>query len=304
MNVADVQLARQYADLYKLRGFQPLPSRTDAKRPLVRFADWWEAQAPADLWDKHKTTNIQVMTGRHWRLLVIDLDGIEAQERWAVQARKRGVPRTWVSHSGANGRHLWFRLPEGLSHMHKAFLWRGQDQHSAIERLCDRSLITAPPSIHVKTGKRYQFASRSQSPLGLPMPAMCPAWILKARPITTAAPLPQLVPIRPRPRPRITNGGTYQRDDVLASISVRAVAASWGVRFVGRTSPTGWISCHAIGREDKVPSAAIHQQTGQYVDQGTGIKMSLFDLGAALGVYEDWRHTLQDLGARYARVSA
>lgn len=294
----NVELARQWAALYRLRGLQPLPSRTDAKRPMVRFAQWWESDAPADLFEQHETTNIQVMTGRHWRLLVIDLDGPEAIERFN---RLGQVPRTWQTHSGGAGRHVWFRLPASMPDMPKAFLWKGEGEHQAIERLCDRSLVMAPPSIHPTTGKRYQFVAGLPNPTNS-MPAPAPAWVLNLKPIVTAPVfLPaNVTPVRRTERPV----GRYQRDDVLASVNVRAVAASWGVRFAGGISPKGWMPCHAIGREDRTASAAIHAQTGQYVDQGTGTRMSLFDLGAALGVYEDWRHTLEDLGARYAIRSA
>ena len=180
MDPADVALCASMAAFYRSRGYQPLPSRTDAKRPMVRFREWWETAAPADLFDRHPTSNVQIMTGRHWRLLVIDLDGPEARERWGALG---STPRTWVTHSGGGGQHLWFRLPADYPQpLPKCFLWQGDGKHQAIERLCDLSLMMAPPSIHPTTGQRYRFLSPGQSPQRLPLPADCPAWVLRLAP--------------------------------------------------------------------------------------------------------------------------
>ena len=294
MKPEDVQLATEWAALYRMRGLQPLPSRTDEKRPLVRFAHWWESQAPTDLFEQHQTTNIQVMTGRFWRLLVIDLDGPEAIELFT---RKGRIPRTWQSHSGGAGRHVWFRISNDLPDMPKAFLWKGEGKHEAIERLCDRSLVMAPPSIHPGTGKRYQFVQGLPNPLNS-VPAMAPAWVLALKPIQPAASVPPPATIR-TPAPRIKHvAGRYHRADVIASIpSIPALAASWGVRIAGKATQRGWVPCHAVDRQDDRASAAIHVQSGQYVDRGSGVSLSLFDLAARLGIYHDWQDALQQLGA-------
>lgn len=301
MNPSDVALAAEYAEIYRSRGLNPLPSRPDAKRPLCRFADWWEEPAPADIFDRFPTTNIQVMTGRRWRLLVIDLDGPEAQAEWAKFGR---APRTWITHSGGGGRHLWFRLPaEYPAPLPKAFLWKGDGEHSAIERLCDKSLVMAPPSIHPKTGERYRFLDRNHSPLRIGVPAECPTWVLRLKPIDLAPTVP-VVPVRvhpPAPRqPRPTF--SLDRERILDSIPDKVgLVRSWGVRVAGRPSPKGWVPVHAIGRDDTNPSAAVHQESGSYVDLGSGLRLSLFDLGVQMGVYHDWRDAASDLEARYGR---
>lgn len=298
LNPEDVSLTRKWASLYRMRGFNPLPSRTDDKRPMVRFREWWEASAPSDLFDNHETTNIQVMTGRHWRLLVIDLDGPEARERFKAMGQ---TPRTWATHSGGNGLHLWFTLPSGIAtEIPKAFLWKGDEGHSAIERLCDRSLIMAPPSIHPKTGKRYRFASASESPARMPMPARCPAWILNAKALDMR---PAFVPFtapKPSARRTIVNA-SFDRREVLDAIAFKVdLARSWGLRVAGKAQPNGFVPCHAIGREDRNPSAGIHEATGTYVEPGAGIKLSFFDLAVALGQYHDFKEAIGDLGARHA----
>ncbi|CAB4131244.1 DNA primase/polymerase, bifunctional, N-terminal [uncultured Caudovirales phage] len=299
--MSDIQLAREWAALYRMRGLQPLPSRTDEKRPLVKFADWWEAKAPTDLFDKHETTNIQVMTGRFWRLLVIDLDGPEAIERFNRLGR---VPRTWTSHSGGGGRHLWFRVAATLPDTPKAFLWRGDEKHQAIERLCDRSLVMAPPSIHPGTGNRYQFMRGLPNPINS-VPADCPAWIQNLKPIDTRPPVPVIQIHHPHVAPRRRNNSQPSREDVLGAIHNKpALAQRWGLRIAGRPSSKGWIPCHAIGREDRTPSAAIHQDLGIYTDRGSDERHDFFGLAVALGVYPDRHTAIIDLGEQHHVRSA
>jgi hypothetical protein len=296
-DTADVALARRWADLYRMRGYNVLPSRPDAKRPFVRYAELWDAPAPADLFDQFPTTNLQVMTGRRWRLLVIDLDGLEARDRWARMGR---CPRTWETHSGGDGLHLWFSIPTEGPPLPKAMLWKGEGEHAAIERLCDRSLVMAPPSIHPKTGRRYRFTARRCSPLGMPTPAPCPAWVLALEPLRAELPEPATV-ARPAFKMRAT-GNLPGREEVLAMVPDKiGVARSWGVRFHGRRSPSGWHPCHSIDREDNTPSAAVHEATGCYVDLGSGRRLSYFDLAITLGVYRDFAEAVNHLGGNHAR---
>lgn len=297
MITIDATATRKWAAFYRSRGLNPLPSRMDAKRPMVRFADYWDNPFPVAQFDRQRTTNIQVMTGRHWRLLVIDLDGAAAWDEWR---RWGSYAPTWMTHSGGDGRHLWFRLPADYPDpLPKATLWQGDGKHIAIERLCDKSLIVAPPSIHPETGQRYTFFNQYCSPKKIPMPAICPAWVLGLRPVEEASPKASigsfLLPAR------VATHSTFGRTEVLDAIPDKiGLARSWGVRIAGGTGQSGWTPCHAIDREDIKPSAAIHYRTGYYVDRGSGSKLSLFDLGIKLGVYQDFHHAISDLGARYA----
>jgi hypothetical protein len=301
----DVALARKWAALYKLRGMQPLPSRMDEKRPFIRYSHLWNERAPDDMFERFETTNIQCMLGRYWRLLVVDLDGPEARVEFDRLAReeKSPLPPTWATHSGGDGIHLWFRLPEGIvTPLPKAVVWKGEGCHSAIERLCDGSLIMAPPSIHPKTGERYRFLDRAHSPARLPLPASCPGWVLGLRPIEKPRPEFNPVTLPDAPRRPVAAAGTarYRAADVIEGIPDKlSLVESWGVRLASqRPNHAGWVACHAVGREDRHPSASVSATTGRYWEPGERT-ISLFELGCRCGRYWDWRDAVADLGLRY-----
>lgn len=302
MKVADASIAecRKWAAFYRERGYNPLPSRTDAKRPLIRFADLWEKQLPASEFERFETSNVQVMTGRHWGLLVIDLDGPEAIERWPSMGQS---PRTWISHSGGGGRHLWFSVPRTLPPLPKAFLWRGEGEHSAIERLCDKSLVAAPPSLHPVTGRRYKWFDKRHSPLAIPKPAPCPPWILRLAPVVQVRPdslsaAPSVGAGRRGPG-RAPESRTPWRD-VAGRLDVVSLAQSWGLRTVGQPRSSGWLPCHAFDRDDKKPSAAIHVESGYYVDSGSGARMNLLNLAVAMNAYPTVDDAIKELRDQYA----
>ena len=305
MRESDVKLCKDMAAFFRSRGYNPLPSRTDAKRPnLDRYADKWAACLLPSEFDRHATSCMQIMTGRTWGLLVVDLDGPEAIERWATMGRH---PRTWVSHSGGGGRHVWFSIPTVGRPISKTVAWEGEGDHSAIEILCDKSLVMAPPSIHPKTGRRYLWLDRDNSPHGVGKPADCPAWVLQLAPVA-ARPEP-CVAAFPAGRSRFSRsapgrapGPRLPWREVVRRIDVPALVRSWGVKTVGSPRESGWLSCHAVGREDARPSAAIHAESGFYVDSGSGLRLSLPDLAVACGAYATPEDAIEDLGGTYGRT--
>jgi cell division FtsZ-interacting protein ZapD len=54
-----------------------------------------------------------------------------------------------------------------------------------------------------------------------------------------------------------------------------------------------------VDREDTHPSAAIHRESGVYVDQGSGVRLSLLKLSLHLGIYPDLSTAITHLGDRY-----
>lgn len=304
LNEDDIGLARRWAGFYRDRGFNPLPSDPEAGHPPCRYSHLWEEKAPDDLFDRFPTTNIQLMTGRYWRLLVLDLDGHEARVAFEVMAREHGapLPPTWITHSGGDGLHIWLRLPAGLRRpIPKAILWRGEGKHSLVERFCDRSLIRVPPSIHAKTGERYRFLDKAHSPARLPLPAPCPRWVLDLKPLEAPKPAPVILPMRAPARPVCAAGAPhYRANEVLDAIGDKVgLAASWGLRLASqRPNHSGWVSCHAVGREDRNPSASLSAVSGRYWEPGERT-ISLFELAVRLGIYLDWRDAVTDLGRRF-----
>ncbi len=297
---AAIKKAAEIAALYRLRGYQPVPSRPDEKRPLIKFKEFWEARLPDDIFEKHPTSNVQAMTGRYWNLLVVDLDGDEAQKRWPTLG---WCPKTWITHSGGDGQHWWFTLPKGYpTPLPTGFLWKGKDKHSGIERICDHGLIMAPPSIHPKNGNEYAFI-KWHDPKTIGKPAACPDWLLRM-PLLNAPKTP--APIRrANSSPRASWDGVtmYDANDVLDAIADKvALAETWGLRVTSRRPPNGeWVSCHAIDRDDAKPSAAIHAPTGVYTDRGSGTRLSFLALSVALGQFPSRKDAIAFLGEQYVR---
>jgi hypothetical protein len=311
-----VALARDLASVYESRGWQALPSRRDKKAPMCPYAHWWEGGGDrvADLWRRWPSGSVQVMLGRHWGLCVLDLDGQEAIDRFAVLCAERDTrePKTWVSSSGGGGRHLWFTLPtEAIRgpEMGRRRLWGLWDDvagdwepHKGIELLCDHCLVMAPPSIHPVTGTRYRF-HRGNSPREQRMPARLPAWLwampaVEMRTIVRI-PLPERpkAPFKPVACPERL---PYRPGDVRAAILDKiALAEEWGLRIASRKpNAAGWIKCHDTDRPDNHPSAMFNPETGRFWRPG-GRSICLFRLGVELGVYSDWRACCHDVALRF-----
>jgi Bifunctional DNA primase/polymerase, N-terminal/CHC2 zinc finger len=142
-----------------------------AKHPRVS----WEArmavaateQEVKEWWRRWPDANVGIVTGCISGIVVLDVDprsggglALDAlEERWGA------LPATLEVRTGGSGRHLWFSCDEEL---HSAVLAPG------LELKAERSVITAPPSVHA-TGHRYGWiAGRSPDQL---VPARVPEWL-------------------------------------------------------------------------------------------------------------------------------
>lgn len=325
---ATESLVKRWVDQYRTMGYQPLPSdpRPESeggrKKPLISFSKYWEATIPGDPFARFDyETNIQVMTGCHWRLCVIDLDGPEAEEKWKEWTCERKTPKTWEVRSGSGGRHLWFAIPTGISMMPSGRIWSVWDteakdwkKHTAIELLADRKLVVAPPSKHPRTGNRYRWI-KERSPYEMATCALCPQWIINLpilRPPSSPTPCNLDSATRNPSRSSLGRSGgpltgtrssaAANAQQILDSIPDKtSLAESWGLRVASRGSnESGWISVHAIGREDRNPSASFRPDSGRYWDTevgGTGI--SFFALAARLGAYADPREAFNSLADQF-----
>ena len=171
----------------------------------------------------------------------------------------------------------------------------------------------APPSIHPKKGRMYRF-EHGYSPLtmGLYHPMVMPDWLIN---------YPLAKPPKEESDERDGEGNNSagvvrcRRVDhasrpldtaaVLAAIPDKAgIARSWGLRFAGQSSGRdGWVSVHAVGREDRNPSASFHLDSGHYTEFRDGESLSFFDLGARLGVYATWQDCRADLARQHGLIA-
>ena len=83
---------------------------------------------------------------------------------------------------------------------------------------------------------------------------------------------------------------------VLLALDLKAEYAALGLRLAGdKPRQTGWLPAHAMGREDRTPSAEINigdgPARGRYRDFGNGTteSLSLFDFAALYGPAADWK---------------
>src|SRR5262249_36277489 len=153
----------------------------------------------------------------------------------------------------------------------------GWAKHREVRILGDGALVVAPPSVHVDTRKPYAFfAWSAPAPNGLPPEA--PEWLLSV-PILRP-PAPELAPIPKHNRPErvILTGKFSDSKQVIDAIPDKiALAAEWGLRVTGSRGK-GWFNCHAADREDRNPSASIHEGSGWYMDFAAEVSESFFDL--------------------------
>jgi hypothetical protein len=320
-----IERAQRCARFWRRLGYNPLPSRATIKGPaLATYADYWDTPVPDAVLDAWGTANLQLMTGVRWKLCVVDCDGDEAHHTWRRIRNRHGAEGptpTWVARTGGGGWHYYFALPAWLDECPTRRLWGLWDtwggprhegdwvKHKEVRLLGDRALVIAPPSVHVETGRAYEFM-KGHGPGDYRRPALAPAWLLQmagvVAPPKADEPPPLAIPTRPARPPVRPAGASYGRDDVLAAIADKAaLARSWGLRIASRQpNPKGWYSCHAIDREDARPSASFHSVTGVYMELREHVSLAFFDLAAALGAYPTWRDAVDDLGARFACVPA
>lgn len=283
-------------------GYQPIPSRMDEKAPMVKFGDYWCQRGP-DAWvEDYNTTNYQLMTGAHWGLVGIDVDGPSALDVWMSWRSSLNVPRTWEVASPSGGRHVWFSVPKTVKSIPSHWIWHDGGDHSAIEILGDRKLMTCPPSIHVKHGKPYQFVEGC-SPLHIARPAEIPAWILTLPDVRRKPEVirPVMSVIAPTWTPKVGNSAYYEAREVLSSIPDKlAVAREWGVKVC--EGGGAYVRCHSLGKTDSTPNATISRSSGHFKDFSTGEAYTLFELGVRLGHFATWVECKIALAERFGAI--
>jgi hypothetical protein len=321
--MTDVERARRCVEHFRRIGLCPLPSRSDLKGPAMEsYAHHYgPTPVPESIYESWDTSSMQLITGTQTptptKIIAVDCDGPEAADVWARWLKNQGhsLSTTWVVRTGGGGFHAYFRLPEGVKSCPTGMLWGlwdtagGKDgrggwmKHREVKILADRALVRCPPSLHPDTGQRYSF-DRDRNPNRITLPDLAPRWLL-ALPRLTAPRIGQERHPARMPRKRFIRpaGALADRDAILDAVADKiALAASWGLRVCSQEPNTsGWVRCHAIGREDRVASGSFSSVTGTYQDRLDLSTCSFFDLGARLqpGLFADWRDCLAWCASRY-----
>lgn len=159
---------------YAGRGWPVIPLA--GKIPTLKE---WNTRASTDpgqiraWWTQEPLANVGIATGKRSCLLVLDVDpdkGGDDSLR-TLDARYGPLPQTVEVLTGNGGRHLYFQHPGYLIANSAGKLGPGLDIRT------DGGQVVAPPSIHPKTGKSYEWEV-AHHPDDIP-PASVPDWLLR-----------------------------------------------------------------------------------------------------------------------------
>jgi hypothetical protein len=138
------------------RGFK------DATSDTTRIAEWWGVSESGDT----LPLNLGLRTGSASGLWVLDIDGEEGLGTLERLEREHGpLPATVTVATPSGGRHLYFRLPEGVEVRCRTQVFPGVDVRG------EGGYVVVPPS--VVGGRRYRW-------LRLAEVAQPPGWLLEA----------------------------------------------------------------------------------------------------------------------------
>lgn len=148
---------------YAAGGIHVFPIKPRGKTPITQHGcldATDDAEQIAAWWDKTPDANIGVATGPTSGLLVVDLDGPEAENSWTAILSGRDATTAEVATS--NGRHLYYRTALTVGNTAKK-LGPGIDTRGR------GGYVVAPPSIH-PSGVAYAWLNRVRV-------AQAPAWL-------------------------------------------------------------------------------------------------------------------------------
>src|SRR5690606_24690542 len=148
---AAIELARQ--------GWRVFPLQPRGKVPRIKG---WIQKATTDeetirqWWDRWPNSNIGIATGQAEKansVVVLDVDGEAGEKsmRELQNAHKGELPDTLQVRTGSGGRHIYFAHPGVYIGISAGSIGTGLDIRG------DRGLVVAPPSIHPKTKRRYEW---------------------------------------------------------------------------------------------------------------------------------------------------
>jgi hypothetical protein len=327
----DFARALEHARFYRTLGLVPLGSRLDSKRPVdPEYAKYRTERLPtvAFTMDEWRTTNIQLITGARTsgatKIVVVDLDSKESVAAWKriCSSHDYKPNHPWIARTGGGGWHIYYRLPPEVEECRSRLLWGLWDtfgrhgkgdwcKHKEVRLLGDGSLVVAPPSFHVDSGKPYYWVGNGKrGPVGVPLPETAPEWLLAMPGVQTpkTAAEERVIPTPATAGEQAPRGRRYDRAAILQAVHPAdkvALARGWGLRIAaGSANGRGFLPCHAIDRDDSHPSCSFHVDDGFYKDQRDGRTLSFFDLAVALGAFRDWRDCAEWLERRFLPYEA
>lgn len=240
------------------RRYIPRALPLEGKRPLL--PSWPTVTATPELveewWRRWPTANVGVRTGGG--LVVIDIDPRHEGDRTPADLERRhgALPVTPEVATGGDGRHLYFRGPEGLP---------SRDLGPGLEVKAEGRQVVAPPSIHPDTGRPYVW--QPGRPFDAAAIATLPVWL---RPAPTVAP-------------------TAGPSDRAHEDPIRAIPAREYVpELTGRTlNHRGYTCCpfHGDGQERTPSLLAGGREAHLWKCFGCGLGGSIYDLAAFLAGY-------------------
>jgi len=320
----DADSTKRWVARYRELGLCPLPSRGDAKAPqLSAYRGAYNLEAvPEWVYDQWFAPNIQLVTGvlspTPIKIIVVDCDGERAIATWQKMCAFHQwlSSPSWSVRTGGGGLHFYFRVPSGTQSVRTGMIWGlwdtwgasgtgGWSTHEEIKILGDKSLVVAPPSLHPRSGKHYEYVGLD-SPERVELPEVAPTWLLESPRLSTLS-SKEPVTASVGTASVIASAGRsikYERNSVLRSIPDKvSLVKSWGLDFVTLETSTGWLPVFVPGRElrgrSRTPSGSFHVESGVLNDHSTGVTMSLLDIGVALGVFNSWLEALDWCGEHF-----
>lgn len=135
---------------YLERGWPVIPAL--GKRPAVEWAAY-QGELPSAkqvrMWfgTRSDPYNLAIVTGRYAGLVVVDCDSQQDVRWW-----QSGFPRTPLAvTTGGGGKHFYYRYPDDVVRNRSRLFGR------RIDLRADGGIVIAPPSIHPKTRRPYQW---------------------------------------------------------------------------------------------------------------------------------------------------
>lgn len=143
------------------KGKTPLTSHgcKDPSKDIGQIKEWWKS---------HPDANIGIATGEVSGFFVVDVDGQDGESSLKkLEERHAPLPSTVEVITGGDGRHLYFKMPDGHSIRNSA----GKIADK-VDIRGDGGYVVAPPSVHA-SGRTY---IKSVDSAGAIVPA--PPWLL------------------------------------------------------------------------------------------------------------------------------